>query len=113
MPNYNTPGFVPATIRAALDILTSDARLAANGVSADACVCIVDGSRYGPSWRAIRPLDEIWEIPDTGETYDHIDMVNDALDQWEANVSLPRECTVGWDEGCLYVYGPDFDHDAF
>ena len=110
MPNPNTPGYIPATIEAALNLLTADARLAAEGVSADAAVCIVDGSMYAPSWRRIALLAEIWDnVEDDGTA---IEMVNYSLDRWEANLELPNDASVGWHEGMLFVYGANFDHEG-
>jgi hypothetical protein len=63
--------------------------------------CIVDGSMYSPSWRALDGGAAVWAI----ESEDVTDVYNDELDR------RVDDLPVMWEDGCLFVH-PDESEEA-
>lgn len=68
--------------------------------------CIVDGSHYAPSWRAILALGALYDADEDGET---VETIGYALDEWESSVSLPGDAFAYWEDGSLFVELPGDD----
>jgi hypothetical protein len=71
----------------------------------DATVCLVDGSAYSPSWRALDGghLVYTFECPEACETYE--ESFDAIVDDWNGR----QEETLAWSDGCLFLLGPDAD----
>ncbi len=98
-------------------------RLSVNGeldvrVSSKATVCLVDGSMYSPSWRALPNGATVWDhlygtdgdVDDAA--YDVSEAYVETLDRLTDDWSGPDGETLGWEDGCLFLYAADFDHEA-
>lgn len=87
------------------------ANTAAGFVGAHERFCILDGTQYAPSWRAIRGAYELYEHPDNADG-SLSEAVDELLNALERDWSGEHGESLGWEDGCLYVYGPDWsDHD--
>lgn len=86
-------------------------------IGRDEATVIVDGSMMAPSWRVLGGGERVWETMDlaTGEAYDPIDAYIDGLDRTiDSYGDSDRDFgCLSWDEGCLFLFGPDFDHEDF
>lgn len=75
--------------------------------------CVVDGSMYSPSTRALPNASRVWQA----DNYDGLwEVFVDITDELE-NVTVPDgrtdsehpdEWTVGWEDGCLFAYAPEY-----
>ncbi len=76
---------------------------------------LVDGSMFGPSWRAMAGGATVWDHLDGADDagFDVSGAYTETLDRLTDDWSGQHGETLGWNEGCLFVYGPDFDHEAF
>lgn len=101
----------------AFDGLRVGARFASMGLmtAQDERVCILDGSAYSPSWRALPEGQRVWVAaqacmdPEEGaalmEEFD--ETLEECIREWSGR----HEETMGWEEGCLFVFGPEFDFE--
>lgn len=75
--------------------------------------CVVDGSMYSPSTRALPNASRAWEAGDDAWTaFDEI--VGDGVEQItvpeDTDSDAPDDWSLSWDEGCLFAYAPGFEH---
>ncbi len=72
----------------------------------DQCSIVIDGSMYAPSHRAIPGMEEAWQAdPDPDHTEYLIEGIEDWIDAYHTG-----DYNLAWDEGILFLYGPDYDH---
>lgn len=74
----------------------------------DDCLPLIDGSMYAPSHRAIPGVEELWQAgdfdPDDMESL--IEGIENYIDAYHTD-----GFHMGWDEGTLFLYGPDYTSD--
>lgn len=75
--------------------------------------CIIDGSQYSPSWRVLPEGERVYRAAGSSPFHEELieafeETLDHEIDQW----STRHEDTMLWDNGCLYVCGPEFDFQA-
>lgn len=86
-----------------LYIAVRETRLA---MDPDHCHILVDGSMYAPSHRAIPGVETLWRQADFDP--DHIETLITDIEDW-IDAYHTDGFHMGWDEGTLYLYGPNYD----
>lgn len=69
----------------------------------DGRAVVIDGSMLSPSWRALPHGRVVYENDLDAEAY--TESLDRTLDNWTSE----RGYTVGWEDGMLFVYGPDYE----
>lgn len=68
---------------------------------------LVDGTAFSPSTRAVVGAEYIFQ----NGTDDEWEWYQDELDQL-CDAYAEHGYSLGWDDGCLWLYGPQYDPDA-
>jgi hypothetical protein len=67
---------------------------------------LVDGSKYAPAHRAIPGVERLWRADTNADrTESLIEAIEDFIDGYHTD-----GYNLAWDEGILYMYGPDYTH---
>lgn len=82
--------------------------------------CVLDGSMYSPSSRALPNGERVWRAsvdstdPTSMELWEAFEDITSELESVEVpdgrtDSDCPDDWTVGWEDGCLFAYAPEYD----
>lgn len=72
----------------------------------DEAPVVVDGSMYSPSTRAVDGAEAAWDSCNDDEWLEYEGDLEDAIERFEH-----EGWSLGWDEGMLRLYGPDYSEE--
>lgn len=95
-----------------LEVAARNGQMAAMTLPDDYSLCLVDGSAYSPSWRAMSGGAQVYAAANEaagGIGFELCQAYEETLDAIVDDWSGRHEETLGWENGCLFLFGPSFD----
>lgn len=110
----NTEAYAVERALEDFELIEAAARNAVMGLMTNAAgsLLIVDGTQYSPSWRALSGGYAVYALDQDHDAEGRLvgayeEQLDELTDQWSGR----HEETLAWEDGCLFVFGADFDFD--